>query len=106
MSLTIGSQNNNQELFKASKFSGVPRSLKKTVVVFFERPLFYIYYTALLGMVMMSLFGQRFHIEFYLFMLALTIYHFYAWAKKKKKNPLTRLYVRRKPQRGTLNAQK
>ena len=85
---------------KVGRGARLAKSTKQIVSAFFQRPLFYIYYTALFGMVLSLLLGRTLSVPFYLIMLALTIIMSYEWAQKKqKKNTL--VYGRRRSQRST-----
>lgn len=89
------------EVMKVSSVARISKTTKETITAFFERPLFYIYYTALFGMVLSLLAGRKLTIEFYLIMLALTIFNTYAWAHKKLPK---KLYGRRRTQPNSRNA--
>ena len=79
----MGPQNQNIEP-SLSRFDRVNHTIKKAGETYFNRPLYYLFYTLLTGGSVALLFNQKLPWQFYILIGALGLTQLYQWAEFEK----------------------
>lgn len=89
--MSLITQQGEHEILETSAITKVSATTKKTLKIYFERPLFYTFHLGLFGMVFSLLLNRSLPWQFYLILAGLFTANYYGEAQRTIK----RIYVKR-----------